>query len=261
MPSLQTAFDFGMPVGRSTNATVALIAARAEQEAFGKLPARLARSFGQRVIVSLTDNTRTMISARSRAGLTHVRLHHMFVNADASTIDAIGRYLAAGDRAAQRIIQRFVAASRELIRRRVPRAPLLKKDGHHHDLGAIFTAVNAAFFQNSIEARIGWGRRGVARGRHRKRRRSIKLGSYLSQKGNGGAVIRVHPVLDAAWVPRFFVEYIVYHEMLHHVVKMPVLHGRRTLHGPEFKAREKLFPRFAEALAWEREHLDRLLSS
>jgi len=62
-------------------------------------------------------------------------------------------------------------------------------------------------------------------------------------------------------VPRFFVEYIVYHEMLHHVVQMPVLDGRRCMHGPEFKARERCFARYAEAIAWEREHLDRLLAS
>jgi hypothetical protein len=251
MPTLQTAFDFGVTAGRSATASVGLLEPEAERkersdrEKLGKLPSRLARSLGQRVVVSLTDNTRTMISARSRGDLTHVRLHHMFVDADAATIDAVGRYLSAGDRAAGRAIQRFVAASRGLIRRRSARALTLKENGHHHDLGAIFLELNALYFEGQIEARIGWGRRGSARGRHRKRRRSIKLGSYLARHAHGGPVIRVHPALDAAWVPRFFVEYIVDHEMLHHVVKMPVLRGRRTLHGPAFKARERLFPRFA----------------
>ena len=40
--------------------------------------------------------------------------------------------------------------------------------------------------------------------------------------------------------------------MLHHVIAMPVENGRRTLHGPEFRARERMFERYAEAIAWER---------
>ena len=86
-------------------------------------------------------------------------------------------------------------------------------------------------------------------------RRSIKLGSYCSRE----RLIRVHPVLDAGFVPRFFVEYIVYHELLHHMLPPIVRGGRRQLHDRRFKEHERAFPGYARALAWEREHLDRLL--
>jgi hypothetical protein len=41
---------------------------------------------------------------------------------------------------------------------------------------------------------------------------------------------------------------------------MPLRNGRRLLHGPEFRARERLFARYSEAIAWERDHLERLLA-
>lgn len=221
-----------------------------------RLERELSRRFGTVVSIAITDNTRTMVSARSRGGVAYVRLHRMFVSADEQTLELIARFLKRRDARATAALRDYVADHQTQVRRRLTRRVMLSAIGEHHDLGAIYDELNALYFDNEIEAHIGWGRMGQPPGR-RRRRRSIKLGSYLST----GALIRVHPVLDAAWVPRFFVEYIVYHEMLHHVVEMPVLDGRRCMHGPEFKARERRFERYADAIAWEREHLDRLLAS
>jgi predicted metal-dependent hydrolase len=59
--------------------------------------------------------------------------------------------------------------------------------------------------------------------------------------------IVVSRVFDHPRVPRFVVEYIVYHEMLH--LKHPVkLRGsRRCVHPKSFQEEEKLFPRLVEA--------------
>jgi hypothetical protein len=59
--------------------------------------------------------------------------------------------------------------------------------------------------------------------------------------------IVVSRVFDDVRVPRYVVDYIVYHEMLH--LKHPVkLKGsRRCVHGPLFQQEEKLFPRLDEA--------------
>jgi hypothetical protein len=74
-------------------------------------------------------------------------------------------------------------------------------------------------------------------------------------------LIRVHPVLDKDWVPRYFVEYIVYHELLHHLIPTVRIGGVNVLHPSEFGAREREFRHYARALAWERKHIDRLLRS
>lgn len=221
-----------------------------------RLERELSRRFGNPVRITITDNTRTMVSARHRAGVACVRLHRMFVGADEQTLELVARFLKRRDARATAALRDYVADHQNQVRRRRTRRVMLSAIGEHHDLGLIYEELNAYYFDSAVEAQIGWGRMGSPPGR-RRRRRSIKLGSYLST----GALIRVHPVLDAAWVPRFFVEYIVYHEMLHHVVDMPVQDGRRCMHGPEFKARERRFSRYAEAIAWERAHLDRLLAS
>ena len=66
-------------------------------------------------------------------------------------------------------------------------------------------------------------------------------------------------MLDKPWVPRYFVSYIVYHEMLHHVVPSSQGRGRRMLHPPPFIARERLFRDYERSLAWEKSHIGRLL--
>jgi predicted metal-dependent hydrolase len=57
----------------------------------------------------------------------------------------------------------------------------------------------------------------------------------------------VSRVFDKASVPRYAVEYLVYHEMLH--LKHPVkLRGsRRCVHSREFMAEEKLYPHLERA--------------
>jgi len=59
--------------------------------------------------------------------------------------------------------------------------------------------------------------------------------------------IVVSRLFDRPEVPRFVVEYLVYHEMLH--VKHPVLHqrSRRCFHSASFRAEEKQFPQYREA--------------
>jgi hypothetical protein len=209
----------------------------------GGLPLRL----------TITDNRRTMLSLKRRNEGVEVRLHHMFLHGDAVTWDALGDYLFDGERSAAQCIARYIERHRERIRRELRRPIALCTAGAHHDLSEIFDAINRRYFQGAVDAHITWGRDPSARSRAA--RRSIKLGSYTSRD----RLIRVHPALDADFVPRFFVEYIVYHEMLHHVLPPKLQHGRRELHGPAFKAREREFSHYHVALRWEREHLDRLL--
>lgn len=239
-----------LDASRSSRATSAR-ALRARSEA--ELELALGQLVGRRVALTITDNGRTMVSAGERHGRMQVRLHHMFLTADDHTLATLGRYLEGNDRNAPTLLKRYVDQHRAKIRRPVTRQPVLRDTGSHHDLGAIFDALNQQYFDDAIQARITWGRR--TQTRRGQRRRSIKLGSYNTRD----QLIRVHPVLDARWVPDYFVEYIVYHEMLHQHVPIQVVDGRRSMHSAEFRAQEQLFVHYGRAVAWERQHLDRLL--
>lgn len=209
-----------------------------------------------RVQVTLTDNRYTMISVRriAKEARYEVRLHHMFADADPVITRALARYIADNDPDASRVLGDFIDVNSAHVRGRARRVPatVIFTAGEHHDLRQIFDDLNARYFENRIEASITWGAR---TGRPR-RRNSIKMGSYSVED----RLIRIHRSLDRAFVPRFFVAWIVFHEMLHQVHDIRVKNGRREFHSKAFLADEAQFEHYDEARLWERRHLDALLT-
>src|SRR5437588_3906032 len=104
----------------------------------------------------------------------------------------------------------------------------------------IYEDLNRRYFAGKIDARITWSQRAQP-GAKRRRRNSIKMGSYSVED----RLIRIHASLDRPFVPRLFVEWIVYHEMLHQKHDIPVVGGRRQFHTPEFLAEEATYEHFA----------------
>lgn len=209
-----------------------------------------------RVSVVLTDNRYTMISVRRvpKDKRYEVRLHHMFADADPVITRALARYIAENDPEASRILGDFIDGNSGHVRGRARRQPaqVIFTAGEHHDLRSIYDELNARYFANKIDALITWG---AKNGRPR-RRNSIKMGSYAVED----RLIRIHRSLDREFVPRFFVAWIVFHEMLHQVHDIRVKNGRREFHSKEFLADEAMYDRFEEAKRWERSHLDALLT-
>jgi hypothetical protein len=224
------------------------------------LERRLTAANGGPVLLSVTDNVRHMVSHSMLGGILQIRLHHMFLDAPAVVQEALVRYVVEGERAASQIVGKYIEDNGYRIRASRPVSAPLVTQGKVHDLYAIFHVVNDKYFGGAVDALITWGRWGRKKSadspkQGKQPRRSIKLGSYSAME----RLIRVHPVLDKPWVPRYFVSYIVYHEMLHHVIPQSQGSGRRMLHPPIFQARERLFRDFDRALAWERAHISRLL--
>lgn len=230
---------------------------------------KAAWGFGRPVVLSITDNRHSIISHSTKNGVLHARIHHMFLDAPPRVVDALVRYVAKGDRDASQLVGRYIDANGGRLARRRPRAIPLVTKGETHDLYAIHNELNARYFDGACTALVTWGRRTKRqRGTPRK---AIKLGSYASLE----RLIRIHPVLDKPWVPRYFVAYVVYHEMLHHMI--PAARGnpargsisnmasprgpseRRVLHPPEFLERERAFRKYERAIEWERRHIARLL--
>jgi hypothetical protein len=52
-------------------------------------------------------------------------------------------------------------------------------------------------------------------------------------------------------IPRYYVAFVVYHEMLHAVLGISIQGNRRSVHSREFRKREKLFKDCEKAMAWE----------
>jgi hypothetical protein len=217
------------------------------------LERRLRAAFGGPVVLSITDNRHSIITHRIQKGTLHARVHHMFLDAPVAVGDALVRYVTQGDREASAVLGDYIDDNGFRLARRNRRVPLTTK-GKHHDLLALFAVVNERYFDGAINALITWGKGPTTKSRTRK---TIKLGSYSAVD----RMIRIHPALDQKWVPRYFVAYIVYHEMLHHVIPGSRGLGRVNLHPPEFKAREREFRHHERSLLWEKKHVARLLRS
>jgi hypothetical protein len=210
-----------------------------------------------RLALAVTDNRFTMISVKREKGLFRLRLHHMFLDADHDIVRALGRYVARNDRDASQLLSRYIDVNHRKIRRARRRRPTvftIEMRGEVHDLKDIYDDLNRRYFDNKIDARITWSQRAQP-GAKRRRRNSIKMGSYSVED----RLIRIHASLDRPFVPRLFVEWIVYHEMLHQKHDIPVVGGRRQFHTPEFLAEEAQYEHFERMTRWERDNLDKIL--
>jgi hypothetical protein len=127
-----------------------------------------------------------------------------------------------------------------------------RHEGRYFDLKAIFDKLNAKYFYNALRGyKITWGRR-----RRLPPREYFVFGTIQEED----RLIRIHPLLDAPFVPTWFLEYIVYHEMLHSVVPDEVdANGRRRVHTDRFNKREREFALYRRARRWEDENLARFL--
>jgi len=125
-------------------------------------------------------------------------------------------------------------------------------EGEYFDLKAIFDKLNVEYFSGALRGyTITWGR---------KRRSAPKEYFVFGTIQEEDKVIRIHPLMDAPFVPSWFLEYVIYHEMLHAVVPEEIdKYGRRRIHTREFYRREKQFHCYFRARRWEDENLDRLL--
>ncbi len=220
---------------------------------------RLNEALSQRipgpVFLRITNNASSIISTRRRAdGVLQVHLHHMFLKAPDSVVDALARWVIkpragfAGD-----VIDAFIRENKGLIQPRRRRVIRCYPRGRNYDLRDMLDEINAAHFDNKVEAYISWGQMP-----RKIQRRSIRFGSYSPRD----KVIRIHPLLDQDFVPRYFVRYIVFHEMLHaHLGIAESESGRRSIHPPEFKRMERAYPDYERAVAWMEnpENMRRLL--
>ena len=117
----------------------------------------------------------------------------------------------------------------------------IPENGAHH-LDSLAAEIHRTYFFKVPPLRVRWGQN-----ISRKRRRSIRLGSYNHTTGE----IRIHPALNSPRIPAFFIQSVIHHEYLHHV--LGANHNRR------FHAHERQFRYHRESKEWLRRNLWGLL--
>jgi len=187
---------------------------------------------------------------RLREGQIYVSLSDLLEGAPESVVRAIAHILLAKlykkpIEASQNLrYKRFASSAAvtrqtELIRHARGSKRFSGPEGRYYHLDEVFDALNVRFFAGLL------GRPELTWSEHLAKR---SLGHYDAAHNT----IVVSRVFDRPSSPRYAIEYLLYHEMLHlkHPVRMRGL--RRCVHSAEFKAEEALFPQLPEALAFIR---------
>jgi hypothetical protein len=184
-------------------------------------------------------------TVRLREGKVHARLSDLLEGAPEAVLRSIAHILLAklyrkpiepyhAARYRRHIGSHDLQRKVHLIRQARGRKRISSAQGHVYDLDAIFDDLNMRFFHGLLgRPQMTWSQE----------RARAMLGHFDPSHNT----IVISRVFDHAEVPRYVVEYIVYHEMLH--LKHPVkLRGsRRCVHGKEFQAEENLFPHLDQA--------------
>ena len=123
-----------------------------------------------------------------------------------------------------------------------PPIPLLVPGTAHDYLESLAAEIHRSYFFKYPPLPVRWGQQ-----ISRKKRRSIRLGSY----NHATAEVRIHPILGSPGIPRFFVQSVIYHEYLHHVLGPH--HNRR------FHQHERQYRYHRESQEWIRRNLWLLL--
>ena len=221
----------------------------------------LVARLGLPVRVRFGDARRNVLVARPAADGRgyELRLNRAFGQAPEEVREAVASWLRSGKRArkACALLDEYVAELAQSLPPRPRRLPELCARGSVYDLDELVGELREEALPPSLlplerTPHLTWGRRG------RGAKRSLRLGSFDHELN----LVRVHPVLDQEGVPRWFVRFVVFHELLHAALPPEKdARGRSLHHGPTFKRYERAHADYERAIEWEEQHLAALLRS
>jgi predicted metal-dependent hydrolase len=185
---------------------------------------------------------------RLREGEIYANLSDLLEGAPESVLHAIAhillaklyrKFIDAGQNLRYKRFASSAAVTRqtELIRHARGTKRYFGPEGRFFNLEEVFDSLNMRFFGGLL------GRPDLTWSEHHAKH---SLGHYDAAHNT----IVVSRVFDRPSSPRYAIEYLLYHEMLHlkHPIKTRGL--RRCIHSRDFKADESRFPQLTEALAF-----------
>jgi SprT-like family len=185
---------------------------------------------------------------RVRSGKVYVRLSDICKNCPPDVLRALSFVLVArllGKRIPDvhdRVYRDYSLApeimrSADIARRRRGRKMISSSQGDTYELDRIFNKLNRKYFAGELnKPTLTWSQR--------------KTRTILGHHDRVYDTITISKTLDSPDVPEWFVEYIVYHEMLHMKHAARFINGRRYYHTTAFRQDERRFPHYEDAQRW-----------
>ncbi len=185
------------------------------------------------------DHMASLWQCRTRGNVVAIRIDEGFVHADDEVVEAIIRsMIVRKTRARERLVQEFVSSEEytDVVLELDLAAEVTAEEtrGVAYDLDELFDTVNREYFGGKMSRpRLTWTRRLT----------QSRFGHHEPARDR----IVVSLTLDDRRVPRFVVEFILYHELLHRRHPARWINGRYRSHTPEFRREERKFRQYDEA--------------
>ncbi len=144
----------------------------------------------------------------------------------------------------ERVVFSYIKSSGREVRNRSLVDPLsYETRGRVYDLREVFDTINQRCFEGSLSSYVRWG--------------SHPFRSFQSCRRDRASMpynlITIASIYNRPETPRYAIEGIMHHEMLHIAVPPRSQHGRNIIHGREFRQRERCFPHHRLWVAWEKD--------
>jgi len=204
----------------------------------------------KKVKLKINNNRSTMVSVKWEPDVTKVSVHKMFLEAPQNIMDDLACHITKEDSALAPSVKAFIEEQLQVMdySHQVNSLKLFT-EGKHYNLKDLYESINNEYFDGKLDLSITWY------GRISKRRRAqVTFGLYQQTL----KLVKIHRILDNPFFPEYFVKFVVYHEMVHHIC--PTYYdenGRHHIHTKEFKNKEKEFRDFEIAQSWMKKHYDK----
>ncbi len=197
----------------------------------------LFRKLGKNIRAEFYPYADVKHSARKRNGLIFMRISDTFYDAPEEVLLSLGKILLAKlnrkpvDKKDRRLYGEYLTSER--LQARASKILNRKKAirivrGHHKDLDLSFERVNSQYFSSSMrKPLLTWSVRRARR----------TLGRYDPRRD----CVFISRLLDSSKIPDEFLDFIMYHELLHKKHGVSLKKGRRKIHTFNFKNDERKF--------------------
>jgi hypothetical protein len=201
-----------------------------------------------KIYLKIKEYKSTYISVVKSKYCLKISLHKLFLTAPEDIKNEVINFCLKRDKKSYDIIKKY--ANKCFLNLDYSYKLNLKKlvtKGRYFDLKQIYENLNLIYFQGSLNLNITW----FEKPRYR-RYSHFTFGSYDKNL----KLIRINKLIDNKNFPFYFINYIVYHEMLHAVCKEEINErGNKKIHTRMFKELERKFAYYDEAQEFEKRFL------
>jgi len=198
-----------------------------------------------KVSVKYKDYDSTIIRIHKSYNELKLSVHKLFIKAPEGILQAICNFCFHKDKKAYKLIKSYADRYFSTLDSsyKIKDKKFVSK-GKFYDLKQIFDNLNLIYFDGKLNLKITWFNAPLY-----KKFRHITFGSY----NRNLKLVRINKLIDQQNFPFYFINYIVYHEMLHDVCKLKnSVNGYKKIHTKEFKQLEKRFAYYKEAKNFEK---------